>query len=280
MTAASASTSTGVGRHVSFRDYEGRRVVVTGCSSGIGQATAQALVELGAVVHGLAREEVGAPAGLTSYRPFDLGSPESIESAAASIGAVDALFNCAGAPPMAPTLDVLRVNFLGTRLLTDLIVDQMAPGGAVVSTSSDGGSAWRTRLPLLLDFLAVDTFEGGLAWYEEHQDEAGHAYSFGKQALIVWTLLESRTLIQRGIRINTTSPGAVQTPMLEAIEQAFPRDLVAATEQPIGRRSTPKEQAGPLLFLNSAMASYVNGADLPVDGGYRASLAVMGKLWS
>jgi NAD(P)-dependent dehydrogenase (short-subunit alcohol dehydrogenase family) len=88
----------------------------------------------------------------------------------------------------------------------------------------------------------------------------------------------SSVRIKRGIRINTSSPGAVQTPMLEAIEVAFGPAAIAATEQPSGRRSSPEEQAGPLLFLNSESASYVNGADLAVDGGYWAQRSVTGAL--
>lgn len=263
---------------VEFSEYQGKRVVVSGCSSGIGGATARALVDLGAEVVGVGLG--GAPdLGLASFVSLDLADPTSIEGAVASIGGkVDALFNCAGATPMTEPLTLLKVNFLGTRLLTERVTDLMSDGGAVVSVSSDGGFAWRKSRELILDFLAAPGFAGGLAWYEEHQAEVGHSYAFGKQALDVWTMVCSAELIQRGIRINVTSPGAVQTPMLEAIEAAYTSAAIAATEKPIGRRSTPEEQVGPLLFLNSSAASYVNGIDLEVDGGYWASLSLKGEL--
>jgi NAD(P)-dependent dehydrogenase (short-subunit alcohol dehydrogenase family) len=261
-----------------FDDYQHKRVIVTGCSSGIGEATARVLVKLGAEVIGIDRKPP-QPA-MTAFEQLDLGHPDSISAAATRIGGrVDALFNCAGVPPMVPPIEVLKVNFLGTRLLTQQVVNLMPPGSAIVNTSSDNGNAWRKRLPLLLDFLAKDTFDGGLAWYEEHQDEAGHPYVLGKEALNVWTMHQSQHLIHQGIRINAVSPGAVQTPMLEQIENAFSREVIEVTERPIGRRSTPDEQAWPLVFLNSDSASYINGADLPVDGGYWASLSLAGDLW-
>ena len=261
-----------------FDDYQSKRVIVSGCASGIGEATARALVGFGAEVHGVDIKH--ARTDLASFEHIDLADPKSIENAVGKIGGhVDALFNCAALPPMAPPLDILKVNFLGTRLFTQRVVKLMTEGGAIVSTSSDGGFHWRSHLPLLLEFLAIDSFEGGLAWYEAHQDSAGHPYSFGKEALTVWTMLQSAQLIQRGIRINTISPGPVQTPMLEAIDKTLPRELIDAPTHTIGRRSTPEEQVGPMLFLNSSSASYVNGADLPVDGGYWASLSVAGELW-
>ncbi len=263
---------------MTFTDYQGKRVIVTGCSSGIGQAAAVALVGLGAEVHGVDRKEPDTD--LAAFQRIDLADPGSIEAAARNFsGRVDALFNCAGATPMLPSVEILKVNFLGTRMFTQFVVELMSDGGAIVNTSSDGGSGWRKHLPLLLEFVAVDTFDGGVAWYEDRQDAAGHAYSFSKEALNVWTMRQSATLIHRGIRINTSSPGAVQTPMLDAIEAAFPREMIEVTEQPIGRRSSPEEQVGPLLFLNSDSASYINGADLAVDGGYWASLSVAGELW-
>ena len=66
--------------------------------------------------------------------------------------------------------------------------------------------------------------------------------------------------------------------MLDAIEAVSPAAALAAVEQPIGRRSTPEEQVGPLLFLNGDSASYVNGVDLPVDGGFWAAQSVSGRL--
>ena len=258
-------------------EYEGRRVVVTGSSSGIGRALASALVDLGAEVHGTALSGTGED--LASFRALDLTDPASIDAAVSGIGGrVDALFNCAGATPMLAPADVVAVNFLGTRLFTERVMDAMSAGGAVVSVSSNGGYAWRKRAALIREFVDVPTFEGGLAWFEEHRDEAGHAYRFAKEALTVWTMLQSARLIRRGIRINAASPGSVQTPMLEAIEAVSPSEALAAVEQPIGRRSTAEEQVGPLLFLNSDAASYVNGVDLPVDGGYWAVQSVEGRL--
>jgi NAD(P)-dependent dehydrogenase (short-subunit alcohol dehydrogenase family) len=252
-------------------------VVVTGSSSGIGQATARALVAGGAEVHGAALG--GSGEELASFRQLDLSDPVSIDDVVAGIGGrVDALFNCAGATPMIDPLEILKVNFLGTRLFTERVVALMSAGGAVVSVSSDGGYTWRRKRSLLLEFVENPTFDEGVTWYRKHQEEAGHAYAFGKEALDVWTMQQSAELIRRGIRINTVSPGAVQTPMLEAIEKVFPAEMLDAVTHPIGRRSTPDEQVGPLLFLNSAGASYVNGVDLQVDGGFWAAQSVAGRL--
>jgi NAD(P)-dependent dehydrogenase (short-subunit alcohol dehydrogenase family) len=84
-------------------------------------------------------------------------------------------------------------------------------------------------------------------------------------------MLMASRLIKRGVRMNCISPGAVQTPMLEEIEQVTPTAVIDVMAQPIGRRSQPIEQAFPLLMLNSASASYINGAVLFVDGGFMAA---------
>ncbi|SDZ47579.1 coniferyl-alcohol dehydrogenase [Herbiconiux ginsengi] len=263
---------------MTFIDYQDKRVVVTGASSGIGAAVATALVKLGAEVHAAARREPEAKSA--EFHPLDLSDPASIEGAVHSIGGpVDALFNCAGAVPMSPALDILKVNFLGTRLFTDLVAANMTAGGAIVNTSSDGGYGWRHKRTLLLDFVSHD-FDDALEWYVRNQEAAGHADAFAKEALNVWTMQQSAVLIQRGIRINTASPGAVQTPMLEAIEAAYSTEAIDPVLYPSGRRSTAEEQVGPLLFLNSDSASYVNGADLSVDGGFWASLSLTGSLWN
>lgn len=264
---------------MTFPEYKNKRVIVTGASSGIGEAVAKALVDLGAEVHGAARRKPSV--AVAAFHELDLTDTASIEAAAASIGGpVDALFNCAGAVPTIPSADILKVNFLGTRLFTELVAVDMPSGSAIANVSSDGGYGWRKKRKLLIDFVAQKTFDEGVNWYEQNEEAAGHAYSFAKEAIDIWTMQESATLIHRGIRINTTSPGAVQTPMLEAIEEAYTTASIDPVLFPSGRRSSAEEQVGPVLFLNSDSASYINGADIAVDGGYWASLNIAGSLWN
>jgi NAD(P)-dependent dehydrogenase (short-subunit alcohol dehydrogenase family) len=264
---------------LNFPEYAGKRVVVTGASSGIGEAVAEALIASGAEVVAASRRKPRMD--VASYVPLDLADPISIEKAASEIeGRIDSLFNCAGAIPMARSIDILKVNFLGTRLFTELLVDRMPAGSAIANVSSDAGYGWRKQLPLLLEFLELSTFEEGADWYEANEATAGHAYVFGKDALNVWTMQQAQTLIRQGIRINTASPGAVQTPMLEAIEEAYTTASITPIEQPSGRRSSPAEQAAPLLFLNSDSASYVNGADIAIDGGFWAGQSLTGAFWN
>ena len=124
------------------QDYAGKRVVVSGCTSGIGRATAQMLLELGAEVHGL--DIRPSDLGLASFTPLDLRDPASIASAISAIdGRIDSLFNCAGIAPGPVPLDVMKVNFAGTRHLTDLVLDRMAAGGAIVNVASNGDDCCR-----------------------------------------------------------------------------------------------------------------------------------------
>ena len=253
--------------------YKGKRVVVTGCHSGIGHATARLLVAAGAEVHGFDIKPVNL--ALARFAELDLCDPRSIEAAAASVGGpVDALFNCAGVSHALPAAQVMKVNFIGTRYLTELLVPAMAKGSAIVSVASNGGAGWPNNLALLKQLTATMSFGAASDWYQANSDAARAAYSFSKEALIVWTMQASATLIARGVRINCTNPGAVQTPMLDEIEAMTGAAAIDQVARPIGRRSSAEEQAWPLLFLNSAAASYINGAVLPVDGGFLSARAM------
>ena len=250
--------------------YAGRNCVVTGCRSGIGHATARLLIDAGARVHGLDWQACGLP--LAAFTHVDLRDQSSIDRAATQLdGPVAALFNCAGLAPMHPWLDVMKVNFIGMRHLTQAVLENMPPGSAIVSTGSNGGAGWRQNLPDLRDFIATDTFEAAASWCEEHPLPQANPYGFSKEAIAVWTMHNSASTIARGVRLNCTSPGSVQTPMLEEIEQVVPSDRIDIVSQPIGRRSEPVEQAWALLMLNSPRATYINGVDLPVDGGFIAT---------
>ncbi|MBV1687917.1 coniferyl-alcohol dehydrogenase [Novosphingobium sp. G106] len=253
--------------------YRGKRVVVTGCHSGIGHATASLLLGAGAEVHGLDIKPVDLT--LASYTPLDLKDPHSIESASEAIpGPIDALFNCAGVAPGWAPADVMAVNFIGTRYLTERLSVAMGEGSAIVSVASNGGAGWMQHLPILGELTATASFEEAVSWYGAHAAQAPHAYSFSKEAVIAWTLKTSGSLIRRGIRMNCTSPGAVQTPMLDEIEKVTPSASIDVMAQPIGRRSIAVEQAWPLLFLNSDAASYINGVVLPVDGGFLGAKSI------
>lgn len=253
--------------------YAGKRVIVSGCHSGIGHATARQLVDLDAEVHGL--DWKSCDLDLASFERLDLRDSKAIDAVVAGLeGGFDALFNCAGIPPGGPPLDVMKVNYLGTRQLTDGIVPLLGDGGAIVNVASTGGMRWREHLPDLLTLVESSSFSDGEGWCATNADAVAEGYRFSKEAMIVWTLASAATLIKRGIRVNCTLPGAVQTPMLVEIEKVTPTATIDVVAQPIGRRSSADEQASALLFLNSPVASYINGAVLPVDGGFTGAMAV------
>ncbi|MGH8517331.1 MAG: coniferyl-alcohol dehydrogenase [Panacagrimonas sp.] len=255
-----------------FLGYRNKRVVVSGCFSGMGESTARMLVAQGAEVHGLDYKPTSL--SLASFTQVDLRDPAAIDASVAKIGGkVDALFNCAGLPQTAPALDVMKVNYCGTRRVTERVLPLMGDGGAIVSISSNGGMGWSRRIPVTMQLLQIDTFEGAVKWCEENAETVREGYAFSKEAIILWTMLVSNKLIKRGIRINCTMPGPTQTPMMSHFEQATKASVLEAAMQPINRRSTPDEQAGALLFLNSSVASYVNGVALPIDGGFIAGIA-------
>lgn len=255
-----------------FLGYKNKRVIVSGCFSGMGEATARRLLELGAEVHGFDFKETQLD--LASFNQLDLRDPATIDAAVANVGGkVDALFNCAGLPNTFPAMDVMKVNYAGTRHLTEQVLPLMTDGGAIASISSNGGMGWSRRIPVLMELVAVSGFDNIMKWSEEHPDVVGEGYAFSKEMIIVYTMLMSQRLIKNGIRINCTMPGPTETPMTKHFDEASGKDIQDFFTQPINRRSTPQEQADPLIFLNSDAASYMNGLVLPVDAGFMAGVA-------
>ena len=249
--------------------YAGKRVIVTGCASGIGRETARLLTEAGAQVHGL--DHVESDLALASFRRVDLRFREQIDAALAAIGGpVDGLFYCAGLPPMRSAIDVMTVNFIALRHFCDQVIERMPPGSAIVSVGSNGGVGWRDHLADIRELLATDSFAAAVDWFNTRPALPGNVYAFSKEVLAVWTMQHCRVTIARGVRLNCTSPGAVQTPMLDEIATVAPAAAIDSVAQPIGRRSSPTEQAWPLLWLGSPLSGYINGVDLAVDGGFRA----------
>src|SRR5580698_6746697 len=160
--------------------YKGKRVVVSGCFSGMGEATAKLLLHLGAEVHGIDYKPTNL--ALASFTQTDLRDPKSIDAAAKKIGGkVDALFNCAGLAQTFPPVDVMKVNYIGARRLTEAIVPLMPPVSAVASIASTAGLGWSRRMPVLMGLIQIDSFAGAVDWCERNLDTVREGYSFSKE---------------------------------------------------------------------------------------------------
>ena len=96
-------------------------------------------------------------------------------------------------------------------------------------------------------------------------------YSPSKGTVKLFTQALARDLASDGIRVNAIAPGVIATPMTASTREDPNRLAGFMTRTPLGRVGEPDELIGPVIFLASSMASYVNGAILPVDGGFLAA---------
>ena len=254
------------------RDYEGRRVVVTGCASGIGEQLALVLAERGAEVVGLDREPIAAAVAETHQ--VDLSDSDSIAAVAAAIGdPVQGLFNVAGVSgTIAPEL-VVGINFVGTREMTAALLPRLGEGAAIASTSSMAASSYLDRRELIAELLATGDREAALAWCRAHREQVGTGYAVSKDAIVWWTLGTAVELAGHGIRTNCVAPGITLTPIIEDTRRSRGDAFLEAIPMPLGRMAEAREQAEVLAFLGSPAASYLSGQVLWVDGGYMAGVA-------
>jgi L-xylulose reductase len=241
-----------------MRDFNGRSVLVTGASGGIGGATVRHLVDAGAdvIASGQSKESLEAISGETGARmlPFDLGSEEGIREALEGLD-VWGVVNCAGyggeiATPMDTDIaifdKVININARGTLLVTKYASRSMirlGNGGSIVNVSSQ---ASLVALP-------------------------GHiSYGSSKAAVDNITRVSALELGKYNIRVNSVNPTVVMTPMSAwywgrpDIEGPFLEAM------PLSRWATEDEIAAPIVFLLSDAASMITGVSLPIDGGYTA----------
>jgi NAD(P)-dependent dehydrogenase (short-subunit alcohol dehydrogenase family) len=263
--------------------YAGRSVVVTGAASGMGAATAQILVDVGAEVTAIDIKPTPVP--VKAAFEVDLRDPRAIDEAVVKVGApVHSVFSCAGLPgPPFSEVDTMLVNFVGARHLIEGLAATMLEGSSIGMIASAAGIGWQQNLGPVNEFLANDTFETAKAYLEANPEAMGFsAYMFSKQVINAWVASRGADLIRRGIRLNCINPGPTATPMMPAFHAAAGKDLVDSAMGPIGRYSEPEEQAWPLVLLNSPRMSYVSGEALWTDGGFLGALTT-GKLqpgWS
>ena len=243
-----------------------KTIVVTGCSSGIGRDTAKLIKQLGGDVIGVDRNKTEHY--VDELYLADISDRRTIK---ALVGAlphrVDGIANAAGLPPTAPADMVLKVNLVGLKYFTQLMIDKLNDNASIVNLASLAGISWPQSMDAIrasehLDFEDVERF------MHEHDisNEGGRSYFFSKEALIVWTMKNRWTWRDRGIRMNAVSPGPVETPILKDFLQTLGKR--AEEDMLVNDRPGRSDDIAPVVcFLLSDMTHWFRGANLMLDGG-------------
>ena len=244
----------------------GIAAIVTGGGSGLGRATAEALIAKGARVAvfdlnpGAAEEAARAIGGLAVVCDVadETSASAAIAKAEAAHGAARVLVNCAGIgvakrvvgrdgpQPLGDFEKVIRVNLIGTFNMIRLAAASMA------------------RLEPLEGERGVVISTASVAAYDGQIGQA--AYSASKGGVVAMTLPIAREFAQIGVRVNTIAPGIFLTPMLLGLSQAAQDSLAASVPFP-ARLGQPSEYAA--LAVHIVENGYLNGETIRIDGALR-----------
>ena len=251
----------------------GKTVAITGVASGIGRRTAELAAQMGADVIGIDRNPPAQAVG--DFIRGDLSSAQGAAAVAQALpDSIDALLNIAGVSGNTGAAPTLAINFYGLRALSQALAPRMRAGGAIVSVASIAGYGWRDNLDRARALVAAEGFPdtARLAADLGIPDEAG--YPVSKEALILWTQIAAFQpgFRDRGIRVNSVSPGPVETPILTQFREVLGEARVNSDVDRVGRAGTPGDIAPVVLFLASDGARWINGANIATDGGLEAAV--------
>ena len=249
-----------------------RKVVVVGAGSGIGAAVAAHFHENGDHVLAVDIKPNETPA--SDHRQCDLRDPASINTLLGQLGSGwDMLAHVAGVPGTAPAADVLKVNYLGMRLMTEGMLPLLHPGGSIVAVASTAALGWGQRVDVLTELLELTDGEAVEKWQAD-QDPNYPVYSTSKQAVILYSKRVAGTAWTKyGVRINTVSPGPVETPILPDFEQTMGKDVLDMCRATVGRHASVHDIVPVISFLGSPGARWITGQDIQVDGGFISAMA-------
>ncbi|MCJ8206731.1 coniferyl-alcohol dehydrogenase [Pseudomonas sp. RGM2987] len=244
-----------------------KKIVVTGVSSGIGAETARALRARGAIVIGMDRNEPSL--SLDGFIQADLSHPEAIDEAVRQLPEhIDGLCNIAGVPGTADPRLVAYVNYLGLRHLCAATLPRINEGGSIVNVTSILGAQWPQRLDLHKELARIEGFFQGQAWLAQHPVPPESCYQYFKEALIVWTYLQAQPwFMETSVRMNSVAPGPVFTPILGDFVSMLGQERVDADAHRMKRPAYADEVAVAIAFLCADESRWINGINLPVDGG-------------
>jgi NAD(P)-dependent dehydrogenase (short-subunit alcohol dehydrogenase family) len=250
---------------------KGKTIIVTGCSSGIGLETAKTIKKYGGDV-------IGVDINFTSenideFYKADLSDKATIEALVEALPkGADGLVNNAGLPPTSPPEMVLKVNLVGLKYLTGLLVPKLADGASIVNLASLAGFGWAENVSQIkesydLDFHEVEDF------VRRHgiDQEQGKSYFFTKEAIVVWTMTQRWKWRDRDIRMNSISPGPVDTPILKDFHATL-GERAEEDMKTMDRPGLPTDIAPIVCFMLSDMSIWMRGLNIPADGGMSSHL--------
>ena len=190
------------------------RVALTGASTGIGACVADKMTQSG---HTVIAFDIAEPSvQVAQWINTDLNDPLSISDALNAVdGLFDVLINNAGIPPKDGLAElVLSVNWFGFRQFLEGMLPKLSSGASIVNTASRAGAHWQENLAEVKALMS--THRNDLAEFVATRDlDATRAYNLSKEAIIVSTIAQTEDMIHRGIRMNSVSPAAVSTGILD-----------------------------------------------------------------